>query len=332
MGFLGTAFPRLLDVPRVTLGETLGFAGALLATAGLHFTGHTAAGDELFFMTLVMLVLAMAFRSILRKDTPPPAFILVGLGILSALAGDAVEIVGQIAPTTLAGPAATMGRLLLFQGYLLLPIMGIGAFLLPRFFSMPGRQSFPDSTGLPPGWKRRALFALVCGMALILSFALEAAGWLRWGYGLRAGAVILYFIREVPVHRAGLGGGTLALGIRVALVSIPCGYILMTCWPARAISFLHIVFITGFSLITLTVATRVILGHSGQSHLFRATLRSMLLMVSLLAVAMLTRVSADWMPAMQMRHYAYAALLWIAGVLTWIVVVLPGVRHAGSDE
>ena len=332
IGFLGTALPRLLDVPRMTLREALGFASALLGIAGLHFTGYTAAGDQLFFMTLLVLVFAMAFRSIFRKDTPPPAFLLVGLGILSALTGDAIQIVAKIAPTTLTGPATTMGRLLLFQGYLLLPIMGIGAFLLPRFFGIPGRQSFPESTGLPPGWKRRALFALVCGMVVIASFVLEAEGCLRWGYGLRAAAILLYFYREVPVHQAGFGGGTLALNIRIALISIPCGYVLMVCWPARAISFLHIVFITGFSLITLTVATRVILGHSGQSNLFRVSIRSLLFMASFVTVAMFTRVSADWMPALRMSHYAYAALVWIVGVIIWAVLILPGVRVTGPDE
>jgi len=332
IGFIGTALPRILDVPRMTLKEALGFSGALLGIAALHFTGHIAGGDELFFMTLLVLVCGMAFRSIFRQDTPPPAFMLVGLGILSALTGDAIQIVAQIAPTTLSGPATTMGRLLLYQGYLLLPIMGIGAFLLPRFFSMPNRQSFPESRGLPPGWKRRALFALVCGVSVLASFALEAAGWLRLGYGLRAGAVLFYFFREVPIHQAGFAGGTLALTLRIALVSIPCGYLLMAFQPERTVTFLHIVFITGFSLITLTVATRVVLGHSGQSHLFRATLRSVLVMASFVAVAMLTRVSADWMPALRLNHYAYAALVWIAGVITWAAVILPGVLLAGSDE
>jgi len=161
---------------------------------------------------------------------------------------------------------------------------------------------------------------------------LEAEGCLRWGYGSRAAAILLYCYREVPVHQAGFGGGTLALNIRIALISIPCGYVLMVCWPARAISFLHIVFITGFSLITLTVATRVILGHSGQSNLFRVSIRSLLFMASFVTVAMFTRVSADWMPALRMSHYAYAALVWIVGVIIWAVLILPGVRVTGPDE
>ncbi|MEI8342755.1 MAG: NnrS family protein [Verrucomicrobiota bacterium] len=332
IGFLGTALPRLLDVPRMTLGEAFGFAGALLGIAWLHFTGHTGAGDQLFFLTLLMLVAGMVFRVIFRKDTPPPAFVLVALGILSAMSGSAIQIVAQIAPTVISGPVLTVGRLLLFQGYILLPIMGVGAFLLPRFFGMPGRQNFPESLSLPSGWMKGALFALICGITVIVSFVFEALGWLHLGYGLRAGAVILYFYREVPVHQAGFGGGTLALGLRIALVSIPCGYLLMAVWPERAFSFLHIVFITGFSLITLTVATRVVLGHSGQTHLFRASLRSVLFMASFVAVAMLTRVTADWMPALRMSHYAYAALVWIAGVITWAVVILPGVRLASPGE
>ena len=106
----------------------------------------------------------------------------------------------------------------------------------------------------------------------------------------------------------------------------------MAGWPERSLAFLHIVFITGFSLITLTVATRVILGHSGQSHLFRTGLRSVWFMASLVAVAMLTRVSADWMPTLRLNHYAYAGLVWIAGVLLWGACILPGVGRGSKED
>ena len=55
-------------------------------------------------------------------------------------------------------------------------------------------------------------------------------------------------------------------------------------------------------------------------------------MASFVAVAMLTRVSADWMLALRMSHYAYAALVWIMGVITWAVVILPGVRSPSREE
>jgi uncharacterized protein involved in response to NO len=307
VGFLGTALPRL------------------------HFCGQTLLGDELFFLTLSALVVVLLARAVFRKDTPPPAFVLVALGLLSALAGSAIQALAQIAPTMVPALATSVARLLLNQGYLLLPVMGVGAFLLPRFFGLPSRQGFPESLALPPGWKGRALFALVCGLGVVASFFIEASGQVCAGCALRAAAVLVYFFREVPVHQAGLGGGTLALGLRIALFAIPGGFALMAAWPERVFSFLHVVFITGFSLLTLIVASRVVLGHSGQSEKFRAPLKPVRIMVSLVTFAMLTRVTADWMPAIRMAHYAYAAVAWIVGVLVWAAFILPGVRVADSE-
>lgn len=330
-GFLGTALPRLLDVQRVRFSESMGLAAALAAVVVLHLRGQTLLGDALFFLTLSSFVVGLTMRALLRKDTPPPAFVLVAMGILSALAGVGILVLAEIAPLLVPALAAPTAKLLLHQGYLLLPIMGVGAFLLPRFFGLPNRQTFPESLTLPPGWKARARFSLLCGLAVLASFALEAAGLLRCGFALRAAAVLVYFFREVPVHQAGFGGGTLALGLRIALFAIPTGYALMAIRPERAFSFLHVVFITGFSMLTFVVASRVILGHSGQSDKFRAPLHTVRLLLALLTLAMLTRVSADWMPAIRMNHYAYAALAWVCGVLIWAAAILPGTRVADSE-
>ena len=163
------------------------------------------------------------------------------------------------------------------------------------------------------------------------SFILEAAGYPRAGCGLRAAALAGYFFREVPFHRARFGGGSLALGLRISLVSIPLGYVLMACWPGHSLALLHVVFITGFSLLTLTVASHVVLGHSGQSSKFPATIWPLLFVYALGSLAMLSRVSADWMPTGQMGHYAYAALAWGAGAALWGFWILPALKTAGED-
>jgi len=328
IGFLGTALPRMLDVPRIALGETLCFAAALVAIAACHALGQMLLGDKLFFTTLATFALILLTRAFSRKDTPPPAFVLVGLGLLSALAGSAIQVLAETAPAALSVPVVQAGRLLLNQGYLLLPVMGIGAFLLPRFLGLPSRQDFPESRALPPRWKLKALFAFVCGLAVIGGFFIEAEGQTRWGCALRTAVVLVYFLREMPVHRASFGSGPLALGLRIALLAIPSGYLLMALWPQRTFSFLHLVFITGFSLLIIIVATRVVLGHTGQAEKFCAPLKSIFWMVGLVTFAMLTRVSADWMPALRMSHYAYAALVWIAGISIWAIAILPGIRRS----
>ena len=95
---------------------------------------------------------------------------------------------------------------------------------------------------------------------------------------------------------------------------------------------IHIVFITGFTLLTFTVATRVVLGHSGQSEKFAHPLKSIAIMAGLFILAMATRVSADWMPDVRMTHYAYASLAWVAAVAVWAIAILPGVRRPDSEQ
>jgi len=328
VGFLGTALPRLLDVPRLRLWETLALALALVVVVVWHYAGWVVMGDVMFMVTLVGLGIVLGRRWRFRKDTPPPGFVLVVLGLLSGLFGAATQVALHVSPELMPGWLMWAGRLLLYQGFLLLPIMGVGAFLLPRFFDLPNRQSFPSSLALPPGWLWRAFFALVCGLAVIVSFGLEARGHLALGRGMRAAVVLLYFVREVPVHRAGFGGGSLAMGLRIALISIPLGYASMAIWPDQMYTLLHIVLISGFSLLTFIVASRVILGHSGQADRFRARIWPVVVLISLIVLAMLTRVAADWMPAVTLTHYGYAALSWVAGVLVWAVYVLKDVRRA----
>jgi hypothetical protein len=60
-----------------------------------------------------------------------------------------------------------------------------------------------------------------------------------------------------------------------------------------------------------------VLGHSGQSHRFSASIRPVLILLALVFLAMLTRVTADWVPLHRMSHYLYAAPAWIIGVLIW---------------
>jgi len=331
VGFLGTALPRLLGVPRVSLYETVGFGAALVWTSWLHFSGRTLWGDLTFFCTMLLFVFLLGMRTLFRQDTPPPAFVLAALGLLSALAGSFGLAAVPVAPGLFPLWVTPLAKLLLFQGFILLPIMGIGAFFLPRFFELPNRQSYPESLAPPPGWRPRAAFAAMCGLAVIASFVLEVAGFLRWGYALRAGAFLVYFFREVPVHQSGFGGGSLALGLRIVLFAIPFGYILLALMPERTFTFLHVVFITGFSLITFIVASRVVLGHSGQSEKFRASLWPVLVLCALITISMLTRVTADWLPMRQMSHYAYAAVAWTSGVLVWAAFILPGITKADEE-
>lgn len=331
IGFLGTAFPRLLDVSKFRLRESVGFAAGIVAVAVLHLTQHSILADATFLLVLLLFVGSLLHRARSRKDVPPPGFVLVLMGLLSALAGVGLQITLTVWSEALPVDYYFLGKRLLQQGFLLLPVMGIGAFLLPRFFGLPNRQSFPESLRPPPGWWPRAGFAASCGLVVIASFCLEAWGFVRPAWLLRAAAVLVYFWREVPIHQAAYSRGSLAWSLRIALAAIPLGYLAMAVLPARHMTLIHIVFIGGFTLLTFTVATRVVLGHSGQSEKFARPLKSVACVAGLFVLSMATRVSADWMPDLRMSHYAYASLSWAAAVLVWVVAILPDVRRADTE-
>ncbi len=330
VGFLGTALPRLLEVPRIGLGATLGFGACLVVLSGMHAVGLTVAGDALFLTVLTVFFVVLAERARQRKDTPPPGFVLVAMGMACAWAGTALLVVDGWG-AALPASVYALARLFAWQGFLLLPVMGIGAFLLPRFFGLPNRHAFPELLMPTPEWKQRAAFAAGCGAAVLAGFVLEAFGWTRTGSGLRAVFVLVYFAREVPVHRArGVSGG-LAVGLRLALVSVPLGYAVTAAFPAWQLAWVHIIFITGFSLLTFTVASRVLLGHSGQSHRFRDGHPAVLVLSGCFIAALVVRLAADFHADQRFLLYAVSGVVWVTGAVVWAAASLPAIRYADDE-
>jgi len=76
-------------------------------------------------------------------------------------------------------------------------------------------------------------------------------------------------------------------------------------------------------------SSRVILGYGGQSGLFHGQLKSVYALLGLLCLAMLTRVSADWIPELRMSFIGFAALVWILGIVIWSSVLF---RYLGQKD
>jgi len=332
IGFLGTAMPRLLEVPPMRLGQTFGFAGLLLLASGLHLAGRTMAGDGVFLLMMLCLLAWLIGRFRLRRDLPPPQFAMVGMGMASSLIGAGVFLAGawMPLPVWLYG----LGPAFLYQSYLLLPILGIGVVLLPRFMGWSTEGETPDSPSPNPQWTRRAWTAVFWGGLILASFVLEAIG-IGGPLGaaaaiLRAVVIGLYILREL--HGRSIPPGTLPRSFRFAFWTIWLGYLLIACWPQWRTAWLHVVFITGFNILTFVVATRVIFGHGGRSDRFRARLWPVILMSVCLWIAAISRIGGEWLPpAGRMLHFAYAALFWIIGTAIWAVAVLPTIRRADPD-
>ena len=329
-GFLGTAMPRMLSAPKLGPRNVSLLALLFLAMNIAYLSGSLLWGDLLMALLLAFFFSLIALRVRHRKDLPPPGFVLVGFSFLCVAAGAAIGLAQQFNPE-LDTQWVTLQRLLSYQGFVLMPILGIGPFILPRFFGMTSTHDLPESLTPSKTWLKKAGLALSAGLLIMISFVLEAKGLVRTGNGLRFAAASAFLALEFPFRKAPGGHTILGFCLRLALILLLAGFLTSALYPGHRTALLHITFGGGFALITFIVATRVVLGHSGNLPLLKGRNLWLLIAAGCMLLGLATRMSGDFWPHVMASHYIYGAILWIAGVIIWAWRVLPKVLQADEE-
>ena len=318
VGFCGTAFPRLTGNRSWYGGEFCALWLLWLMTVASHAAGRVGAGDAAFAGMLSVLFGGLAGRWIFgHRDTPPPGFVLAFAGILGAFAA-AGYLAASKNPTLVQIQWAKMW---LFQGFPLLPLMGIGPYLLPRFFGMSSSHSFDDSPTPPTGWWLRVLMAATAGMMIAGSFALEISGRAVAGQLLRAAVILAWFALESPVFHHVKRSSTPGNAVRGALHSMAAGCVCAALWPASRVGSLHLFFAAGLGLVTMAVGARVVLGHAGRHDLLGGKIVWLRWVSGLLMLAAGTRMSADFLPNIRNSHLIYAGWTWALAGAIWLAAL-----------
>ena len=329
IGFLGTALPRLLSAPSLRRGELRALLSLYVLAAGLHIGQQPRAGDAAFIALMLCFGACMAGRVRRGTELPPPGFVLVGFGFLSGLAGPVLWLCG--AQGWVSGNLMMFGATLLNQAFVLFLLLGVGTFLLPRFLRLRDVRTMAEERVASLGWRLRAAFSGATGLVLLGSYWMEAcnpatpaAAWLR---GI---AAIVFLAVMVPFHRQPRPLRTAQLAAQLSLLALAAGLIFPLFWPGQRIAGLHVVFMGGFSLITFTVATRVVLGHSGSEALFETRLPSLQIATLFLLTGTVLRAVGDFVPG-RPHWLSAASYLWMVAAAGWAFSVLPKVRVADPD-
>jgi uncharacterized protein involved in response to NO len=311
-GFLGTAGPCMASAPRLTLPEILALFVLNTAAGILHLKLMVREGDICFAAMLVLLLGCLAVRLIgCRRESPPPQMVLVLTGLVCGITG----VFLWMSPNWMSDSEnQRLASLLLYQGLLLPPVLGIGSFIFPRIlggeFGIPG--SGRDA-------KVKLIRAAATGLLIVVSFLVEACGHVAAGGILRSVVVSAYLVTEAGLKPRNPGiHGSLATGLYWATAMSVAGISAAAVWNDRHVAWEHLLFIGGFGLLMLVVASRVVFGHSGQIALFarRSWTARILIFFAVLAAA--TRSSADFWPAIMVSHHKYAAWTWILAATLWL--------------
>ncbi len=309
IGFLGTAGPRMATAPKLTAAELIALFVLHTACGISHLMLHMKAGDACFIALLVVLLISLAMRvAKFRKDWPPPQMLLAVTGLLCGIVGTSM----WLRPATFSDAKLfRLAGLLLYQGFLLPPVLGIGSFIFPRILG--GGFGEPTSSAE----RLHSLIRAVSAAALIVaSFPLEAWGHVIAGYALRTLVPTIYLLNEIKWRTP---AGTLPKGLFLALIIGLGGLASPALFYARHVALEHLLYIGGFGLLIMIVASRVLFGHSGELVDFSKKSWFARSLIFLIVLAAMTRASADFLPTIQVSHYLYAAWTWgIAGVF-WLL-------------
>ena len=310
VGFLGTAGPRMASAPKLTQLELMWLFALHQASAICHLRLMHVWGDGLFALLLGSLMLCLVLRVLrFRKEAPPPQMLLAVTGLSCGLVGALMLLSSS---TMLDVQRLRLANLLLYQGLLLPPVLGIGAFVFPR---MLGGDFGDPKTAMQS--REKLIRSIVAAMLLVSSFFLEAYGQVTIGYLLRAAVAVTYLLLEVRWKTS--QSGSLTTGLFWALGLGGLGMLLVPTNPLQHVSIEHLLYVGGFGMLMLVVGSRVLYGHSGDLEGFFVKSKWVRFLIFLGVLTATTRATPAWVPSTTVSHHIYAAWTWGILICLWLV-------------
>ncbi|MGZ5278640.1 MAG: NnrS family protein [Pseudobdellovibrionaceae bacterium] len=318
-GFLMTAIPKMTASFPATASELILAHIFVLGNALLVFLGTA---EHFYLMSAVSIFGLILFfaRRVRHRQKPLPLFFpFVLMGLLSGFVG---TLIGAL-PLFFNIPSEILflGRKLYFEGMTLFLILGIGSRLIPV---ISGR-GIVDQTGASV-----VIRNIILGLVLISGFILEASGKYLVGGILKSIAVTWVAYQSWGILAKSKTKSRLALGLRISGLMVLAGLYMSALQPAFAVHWMHLTYIAGFGLMTLTVASRVTLAHGSYDLAFEAKSPALWICGGLILAAALARVSAPFIASGYISHLLYAALLWILAVVIWGAVFIKRMIRKGE--
>jgi uncharacterized protein involved in response to NO len=313
-GFLMTALPRMTGTFPAAIWESRLAVTFLAASALAALFGFLSIAYLLTFAQFGLLAV-FAYRRFLKKNGNPPAgFLFVPVGLAWGAGSMALQTLAR-SGVELPQALTELSRVGWQQAFLLNLIVGIGSRMIPflsKTRAISPMQSHKEGLGL----------ALTIMIALNSSFILEAFAPTQLVYGLRAAVMTAAAFFIFDVHKRRFEKTWLGTGLRFASVMMVIPYALVPLWPGQKLALLHVVFIGGFSLVTLMIATRVVLSHGGHSLQTEKSSPFLGAVIFIFAVAAVLR---------SFSYFDWAALVWLTAIATWFGAVgrflLPATRR-----
>ena len=323
LGFLCTAVPKFTNSFPCTKKELIISVFLVIVL----FIAQLMANLQFFRMCSFAIFLFLSYfvvrRFLNRKANPPAPFLFVGIGIIGGLFGSLILFLSKFDFISLS--FFTLGRLFIVQGYILSFVLGIGSRLIP---SLLGFTPPPDQNQ-----KELSIKAyLLLGSFFLTTYVVEAFFSASVGMILRD--FLILFIALVPwkIFKLPKRKAVHAYGLWISCWFLVLGHIGASLFLDFKIHFMHLFYIGGLSLMTILVATRVILSHGGHNVGTEVKSKVLYAVIILFVAAALTRFSAGLLPSQYESHLLYGAIVWLLGLVSWGSFFIPKIILINPDD
>jgi uncharacterized protein involved in response to NO len=165
-----------------------------------------------------------------------------------------------------------------------------------------------------PNSKKVSIF-----LALILTLACFPDEMEYWSLGPWSRAIAISWIAVFywRIFESSPFTSWLSRGVRLSAISVLLGSFLLALDFTHKMEWLHLIYISGFGLLTFMVASRVILAHGGHDMKLEIKNWRITFAVVLIFIAGATRAFAPFYPPLYQRHLAYSAICFVLAVVIW---------------
>ena len=322
-GFLLTAMPAFTHGPRVTRAELALVSGAVVAFVVLRALELPAAAGA-YLAALLALAASVARRVRPGAAAPPEEFLLVATGMALGLAGGVVQALAALG--VMPGTAERAGVRCVSLGMMPALVLGLGGLLVPTFAMMRDPLAIAGIARAGDRPRRRA-FTLAIAALLVLAVNLEFAGLGTPAAVLRALAALAstqlaWKLWRLPGRRNRLSWAIWSAGWCVAL-----GFTAAALLPLQRVEAWHVAFVGGYALLTLGIATRVVVSHGGHPPADEARVLNGTALGSLALAALVRVFGPAFDPARATLEHLLAAGFGTLAFAAWLAAAWPRIRR-----
>jgi uncharacterized protein involved in response to NO len=321
LGFLLTALPRFSRTSPITTFE-LGFFLIFFVAGNLAtFMNIFSIGRICFWINLTFLLIFAIRRFLRRQANPPPEFVFVGVGLLLGWIAAWIRFDTWM-PWPL-GISELVGRRLISEGMVLMLVLGVAGKLVPMFFGFSKANPLV-ALGNAASVRGKLLFNGGIVFALLVSFLMEhALGWIQVALYLRAGVASFVFFATMKIHRKPLEKGMLVQVMRWSNWAVWLALWGAAIHPQYRVEVLHVLFIGGFGMMILGIATRVIVSHGNYPAEYEKNSFALGVAGWILFAALMVRSVSSLMGEKYFFMLGLAGSLWMLGLVLWGIFFVP---------